>query len=460
MSIALVNFGSSHRGDLSGSPLDGDAIVCDGGLIAWIGSITELDPADHERVIDLPGCGVVPGLIDSHVHVTFGDYTPRQQTVGFLESYIHGGVTRSISASEVHVPGRPTDPAGVKALAIAAERCFRDFRPGGMTVHAGLVILEPGLTADDFCELREQGVWLAKAGFGAMSTAMDYVPLVRAAREAGLVVMSHTGGGSIPGSLERIDADALLAMRPNISGHVNGGPTAMSEEDNERIVYEGEDIALQLATAGNLRSALHICRLARESGNLHRVLIASDTPTGTGMMPLALLHLMAELASLGGLSPAEAIAAATGNVADAYGLPAGRLQAGAPADLVVLDAPLGSYGESWDESLLLGDMPAVAMVVATGEVRLTRSRNTPAPRHALIEHPRSLGVSRPIAVARNDHRAQLAARGPLRARRAHDPRDQGAGSSSRACSVAGRTIGCHSSHLTRMGSSSDAPTRG
>ena len=64
----------------------------------------------------------MPGLIDSHVHITFGDYTPRQKTVGFLESYIHGGVTTCISASEVHVPGRPRDPAGVKALAIAARK--------------------------------------------------------------------------------------------------------------------------------------------------------------------------------------------------------------------------------------------------------------------------------------------------------------------------------------------------
>jgi hypothetical protein len=28
---------------------------------------------------------------------------------------LHGGVTTAISAGEVHLPGRPTDPAGVKA---------------------------------------------------------------------------------------------------------------------------------------------------------------------------------------------------------------------------------------------------------------------------------------------------------------------------------------------------------
>ena len=66
--------------------------------------------------------------------------TPRQKTVGFLDSYVHGGTTTSISASEVHVPGRPKDPEGVKALAVAAFKCFEHYRPGGMRVYGGSVI--------------------------------------------------------------------------------------------------------------------------------------------------------------------------------------------------------------------------------------------------------------------------------------------------------------------------------
>src|SRR4029077_17781252 len=121
-------------------------------------------------VIDAGGMTAIPGLIDSHVHVTFGDYTPRQRTVGFLESYVHGGVTTAISASEVHVPGRPRDPEGVKALALAAHTCFENAGPGGRRVHAGSVILEPGLNQSDFAELKSKGVWLAKAGFGAFAS--------------------------------------------------------------------------------------------------------------------------------------------------------------------------------------------------------------------------------------------------------------------------------------------------
>lgn len=379
MSIAIVNIGSSHIGDLNGTELAGDAVVCDEGTIAWIGPSSDVTDADHQAVVDAAGAGAVPGLIDSHVHITFGDYTPRQQTIGFLDSYLHGGMTRAISASEVHVPGRPTDVAGVKALAIAAERCFRNYRPSGVTVHAGSVILEPGLGPEDFAELRQTGVWLAKAGFGAFASAMDYVPVVRSARQAGLVVMCHTGGGSIPGSLSYIGADALLAMAPNVCGHVNGGPTAMSDEENQRVVIDGGDMALQIVQAGNLRSAIDIVHLAEHHEQLHRLIVASDTPTGTGVIPLAMLRTMAELVSLGDLDVDVAVAAATGNVAAVYGLDAGRLAVGAPADLVIVDTPIGSVAADWRGALRVGDLPAVAVVVTDSVVRFTRSRNTPPP---------------------------------------------------------------------------------
>src|SRR6202000_767910 len=114
--------------------------------------------SDCDVAIDAGGMMGMPGLLRWKLHMAFGDYTPRQKTVGFLESYTHGGVTTCISASEVHVPGRPKDPSGVKALAIAARKSFAHFRPGGMRVHAGSVILEPGLADTDFAELAGQGV--------------------------------------------------------------------------------------------------------------------------------------------------------------------------------------------------------------------------------------------------------------------------------------------------------------
>lgn len=384
MSIAFINAGDSHTGATDGAALAGDALIVEGQQIAWIGSSADVSPGEHRQVIDLNGTLLTPGFIDSHVHTTFGDYTPRQNTIGFLESYVHGGTTSCISASEVHVPGRPVQVVGVKALAVAAAHSYRDYFPGGMTVHAGSVILEPGLTAVDFRELREAGVRHAKAGFGAFAHPMDYVPVVHAARAAGLTVMCHTGGGSIPGSLEKISVDVLLEMNPHIAGHVNGGPTALDPEENLRIVTESDQIALQVVHAGNLRSAIDIAEKALAHEQFHRLMIATDTPTGTGVIPLGMLRQMAEMCSLGPLTPRQALSAVTGNVRAIYGLQEGELSVGSPANLVALDAPLGSRATTALDALSLGDLPAVSMVISRGELRLTRSRNTPGGMRSVV----------------------------------------------------------------------------
>ena len=202
----------------------------DEGKIVSVGTASADAVSACDVVIDADGATAIPGFIDSQVHNTFGDYTPRQKTVGFLESYLQGGVTTGISASEVHVTGRPKDPEGVKALAVAAMKCFEHYRPGGMRLWAGSIILEPGLVEADFKEIAEKGVWLAKAGFGAVETPYDYAPMVGWAKKYGMVTTVHTGGSSIPGS-SGIWADHLLEMQPDVSFHVNGGPVAMPDED-------------------------------------------------------------------------------------------------------------------------------------------------------------------------------------------------------------------------------------
>jgi enamidase len=377
MKIAIVNLGQIVTGDWRAPLADGDSILTDGDRIARLGAVSATEAESADIVIDAGGMTAIPGLIDSHVHITFGDYTPRQKTVGFLESYLHGGVTTAISASEVHVPGRPRDPEGVKALAVAAHKCFEGYRPGGMTVHAGSVILEPGLSGNDLGEIAKKGVWLAKAGFGAFASAYEYAPLIAAARAHDMITTVHTGGSSIPGS-GAITGDHLLALQPDVSFHVNGGPTAMPDRDFERIIRESE-IALQICTAGNLRTALLCARLAQKLGAFARVLVATDTPTGSGVMPLGMLYTIAHLASLADIAPELAIAAATGSNARIYRLNCGVLSAGRAADIVLLDAPDGGTQTDALSAIRNGDIAAVGAVITSGVPRFVgRSRNTPA----------------------------------------------------------------------------------
>lgn len=377
MKVAIVNLGQIVSGDWHSPLAAGDTILTDGDRIVSVGTAAAGAVEQADVVVDAGGMTAIPGLIDSHVHITFGDYTPRQRTVGYLESYLHGGTTTCISASEVHVPGRPRDPEGVKALALAAQRCFETYRPGGMRVIAGSVIVEPGLTPKDFKELAAKGVTLAKAGFGAVKTAYDYVPLVKAAKEAGLITTCHTGGSSIPGS-GAITGDHLLAMHPHVSFHINGGPTAMPDADFERVIKES-GIALQVCTAGNLRTTLLCARLADRLGAFDRFIIATDTPTGSGIMPLGMLYTIAHCASLTDMDADRFICAASGSNARVYGLDSGFLMPGKAADIVLIDAPDGGTQETALAAIKHGDIAAIGAVITAGVPRFVgRSRNTPA----------------------------------------------------------------------------------
>ncbi|MBM3486832.1 MAG: amidohydrolase family protein [Alphaproteobacteria bacterium] len=378
MKTAIVNLKTICTGDWRKPFAKGDSILMDKGLIQKVGTLSAQELRGCDVVVDAGGMTAMPGLIDSQVHVTFGDYTPRQRTVGFLESYLHGGTTTSISASEVHVPGRPNDPEGVKALAVAAFKCFEHYRPGGMRVHAGALILEPGLKQKDFDEIRKKGVWLAKAGFGRFKTPFEYAPLVKMAHKAGMIVNCHTGGASIPDS-SPIIGDHLLAMRPDVSYHINGGPTAMPDKDFIRIIRES-DIALQMCEAGNIRTAILCLKLAVENDAFDRFLIATDTPTGTGVMPLGMIKSMAALACLTEYPAEWMVAAAAGNNARIYRLNSGFIQKGKDADIVVGDAPLGGTGKDLLGAMKHGDFIAIASVFTDGVPRFVgRSRNTPPP---------------------------------------------------------------------------------
>lgn len=374
--LGLVNIGAVATGVLAAPRVEAETLLVEEGRIAAIGAARATGAAGAEAVVDCRGATVIPGLIDSHCHVVLGDYTPRQKTVDFLDSYVHGGVTAVVSAGEgVHAPGRPHDPVAAKALAIAAAKCFAHFRPNGMKVQAGSVVLEPGLTDADFAEMAAHGVRHAKYGFGGYAHPRDGEPEVRRAQKHGLTVMSHSGGTSIPGS-SPITHDVLLYLRPDVCGHVNGGTTSL-DDDGLRQIVGGSDMALQIVQAGNLRSALLILRLAREGSVLERVCIASDTPTGTGVMPMGVIKTVCELASLGGLAPAEAIALATGSNARAFRLTTGTIALGQPADLVVCDAPVASAAGDALSAIARGDIPGISCVIIDGQVRVGRSRNTP-----------------------------------------------------------------------------------
>jgi len=384
MKTVIRGIGQIVSGQLGAPLLDGDTIVCVDGKIAQVGRESAVDAGGADTVIDARGTTVAPGLLDSHVHPVFGDFTPRQRTIDFLDSELHGGVTTMISAGEVHLPGRPKDAVGLKALAIVAARAYANFRPNGAKVHAGAPILELGLTEADFAEMARAGVTLVgEIGLGSVRTGRDAAPMVKWAKQHGMTVTIHTGGPSIAGS-NPIDAETVIEADPHVVGHINGGTTSMSPREIETLVG-GTRMALEIVQCGNPRTALHTLRVARDAGAWDRIILGNDAPSGTGVVPLGILRTLALLASLGDCPPEAALAMATGNTARVYRLDVGLIAPGREADLVVMDAPVGSVGTTALEALRAGDLPGISMVVIDGVPRVGRSRNTaPAARAAEV----------------------------------------------------------------------------
>ena len=374
--LLIRNIGLMLSGDLKNPMLDADAVLAVDGKISAVGKEKEIDVEGATLVIDAKGTTLAPGLIDSHVHPVAGDWTPRQNQIGWIDSYLHGGVTSMISAGEVHTPGRPKDVVGLKAMAIFAQRAFSAFRPGGVRIYAGAPVIEHGMVEEDFKDLAAAGVsMLGEVGLGSVKDGATARQMVAWARKYGLQSTIHTGGPSIPGS-SLIDKDIVLAADADVIGHINGGHTALPDEQIVALC-EQSPRALELVHNGNEKAALLTLRTAKELKKLDRVILGTDSPAGSGVQPLGILRMISTLSSLGDVPAEVAVCLATGNTARIRNLDCGMIEPGRAATFVMIDKAQHSPGRTVLESIQRGDLPGIGMVIIDGMVSAQRSRNTP-----------------------------------------------------------------------------------
>ena len=374
--LVIRNIGLLLSGDLQHPILDADTVVVNGDRIAAVSREADVDTSSATVTVDARGTALAPGLIDSHVHPVCGDWTPRQNQLGWIDSYLHGGVTTMISAGEVHTPGRPKDIVGLKAMAIFAQRVFHSFRPGGVKIYAGAPVIEHGMVESDFGELAAAGVkFLGEVGLGSVKDGKTARQMVLWARQYGIQSTIHTGGPSIPGS-SLIDKDMVLETDADVIGHVNGGHTALPD-DQIIALCEKSTRALEIVHNGNERAGLLALRTAKELLQLDRVILGTDSPAGSGVQPLGIFRMIAMLASLGEIPAEVAICFATGNTAKMRNLNCGLIAPGREASFVLMDKAQHSAGKDLLDSLRKGDLPGIGMVITDGVVSAQRSRNTP-----------------------------------------------------------------------------------
>lgn len=374
--LVIRNIGLMLSGKMEQPILEADCIVCLDGKIDSFGREADMDCDDATVTVDAMGVTLAPGLIDSHVHPVIGDYTPRQQQLHWIESTLHGGVTTLISAGEVHMPGRPRDIVGLKAMAIAAQRWYENFRPAGVKVHAGAPIIEHGMVEQDFKDLADAGVTLmGEVGLGTVKDGKTAAQMVGWARKYGIQSTIHTGGPSIPGS-GLIDADMVLETGTDVVGHINGGHSALPD-DQIVCLCESCKAALEIVHNGNERAALLTLNTARELGKLDQVILGTDGPAGSGVQPLGILRMIAMLSALGNVPAEIAFCFGNGNTARQRKLDTGLIEKGMCADFVLMDQAQHAPGKTILESVQLGNLPGVAMTVIDGKVTSNRSRNTP-----------------------------------------------------------------------------------
>ena len=374
--LVIRNIGLLLSGDIERPILDADTIVAVAGKIEAVGKEKDIDTSHATVTIDAKGTALAPGLIDSHVHPVCGDWTPRQNQLGWIDSCLHGGVTTMISAGEVHTPGRPKDTIGLKAMAIFAQRAFSAFRPGGVKIYAGAPVIEHGMVEDDFKDLAAAGVKiLGEVGLGSVKDGKTARQMVAWARKYGIQSTIHTGGPSIPGS-SLVDKDMVLETDADVVGHINGGHTALPD-DQIVALCDQSPRALEMVHNGNERAALLTLRTAKELKRLDRLILGTDSPAGSGVQPLGIIRMISMLSSLGEIPAEIALCFATGNTARMRNLDCGVIASGREASFVLLDKAQHSSGKNLLDSIQKGDLPGIGMVIIDGAVSAQRSRNTP-----------------------------------------------------------------------------------
>ncbi|MBW3634223.1 MAG: amidohydrolase family protein [Chloroflexi bacterium] len=396
------------------------AVVIGEGRILAVGPVSQVLASVGEGTpwIDLPGCTILPGLIDSHVHLTFsaGPFIARDLLADDQTALLLRGVVNARQALMAGVTTvRDLGSSGDVALRLR-DAVARGLVPGPRILASGRPITIPdghlhylGGVANGMVEILAlteeligQGVDVVKiiaTGGNSTPTSDPLEPaftleevraIVDAAHRAGLPVTAHARGVKgiallAESGIDQIEHcrmevapgtwrfDEALARRLAESG-VSAAPTLAASFRALQRQAAGDEVGVR-AGAIPIPIRQENARLLREAGV--RVVVGTDAGACLARFDEA-VHLELELLVEAGWSPVEAIEAGTLGAASAIRRAdeLGSIEAGKLADVLVVrgDPTVDISSVREVEQVYLGGRP----VMLNGNLSCDR-RPTPWP---------------------------------------------------------------------------------
>ena len=357
-SVALTGIGELSTQDPSVGLLHDAALVVEDGRVAWVGPAARAPAAD--TAYDVGGRAVVPGFVDSHAHLMFaGDRAEEFAARMTGTPYSAGGIRTTVAATRA-----ATDEQLAANLARLVAEMHRqgtttvEVKSGyGLTVHDEARSLALARQVTD--ETTFLGAHVVPPEYA--DDPASYVELVTggmldacAPHARWIDVFCERGAFDQDQARAILQAGQAKGLRGRLHANQLGpGPgvrlacelglaavdhcTYLSDDDVDALSSSGTTATLLPGVEFSTRSPYPDGRRLLDAGV--QVAIASDCNPGssyTSSVPLCIALAVREM----GLSPAEALAAATTGGARALGrTDVGHLGVGARADLAVLDAP-------------------------------------------------------------------------------------------------------------------------
>jgi adenine deaminase len=294
--------------------LDVDVAISDG-------HVAGLGHYDGERVLDLDGAHVVPGLIDAHVHVESSKLTPEQ----FARAVLPRGTTAIVA--DPHEIGNVLGSDGIHWVLDTLDALPLD-----------VFVMAPSCVPASRFESPRQ-----ELSVGAIAG------LLRRRRVIGIAEMMNFPGviAGEPGELVKLDTgltDHVDGHAPGVSGRaLNAYVGAGIESDHEATTYEEArekrrlGMAIMLREASNARNLVDLLPLAREYGP-EGLMFCTDDREPDFIEAEGHVNQMVRVAVSHGVRPEDALVMATWNPAQFHGLRGlGAIAPGFQADLVVVD---------------------------------------------------------------------------------------------------------------------------